>query len=133
MLLSGGCCCGGVRYEASDTPFNATLCHCTTCRRTSGAPVVAWFSVRESAFRILIGNPTRFASSDHGQRTFCPRCGTQLTFRSSLVGDEIDITTASLDDPQAVPPLDQTWAASRLHWMPPDARPAHAHGRNEPA
>jgi hypothetical protein len=131
MTLTGGCCCGAIRYEASGQPYHATLCHCTTCRRASGAPVVAWFSVRESAFRIVAGQPASFASSEHGRRRFCPRCGTQLTFRTSLAGDEIDITTASLDDPEAVPPVDQTWAVSRLSWMPADDRPAYAHGRQE--
>jgi len=66
MMLTGGCCCGAIRYEAGGEPFHATLCHCTTCRRSSGAPIVAWFSVRESEFRVVTGEPARFASSEHG-------------------------------------------------------------------
>ena len=100
------------------------------CRRTAGAPAVAWFSVRLSEFRLLAGEPQTCASSASGRRSFCPRCGTQLTFRN-LDLDEIDITTASLDDPNAVPPDDHTWVASRLAWYGQEGLPAYRHGRSE--
>jgi hypothetical protein len=31
--------------------------------------------------------------------------------------DNIDITTCSLDDPEAVPPREHIWTSSRLSWM----------------
>ena len=27
-MLTGGCFCGRVRYEAGGAPYNATVCHC---------------------------------------------------------------------------------------------------------
>lgn len=87
------------------------------CRRVAGAPVVAWFSVTRSSYRIVAGTPTRFASSAGAERTFCPRCGTPLTFEDRALPDELDITTASLDDPAAMPPADHTQTAMRLPWV----------------
>jgi hypothetical protein len=115
-MLTGGCFCGRVRYETDGAPYNETNCHCSICRRTTGAPVVAWFSVPRSRFR-LSGEPTRFRSSGKGTRSFCPECGTQLTFELEGAGDEIDVTTASLDEPNAVPPRDHTRTSSRLEWV----------------
>ena len=115
-MLTGGCFCGRVRYEAGGAPYNATSCHCSMCRRTSGAPFMAWFSVPRSQFR-LRGEPARFRSSAKASRTFCPECGTQLTFELDGAGDEIDVTTASLDEPDRVPPSDHTYTASRLDWV----------------
>jgi len=115
-VLTGGCHCGALRYQAEGEPFERALCHCELCRRTTGAPAVAWFTVRESGFR-LTGEPVRYASSEHAERGFCGRCGTQITFRDAAYGDRIDITTASLDDPDAVPPAEQIWVRSRLGWM----------------
>ena len=40
-MLTGHCCCGYVRYRIDGQPSKQTLCHCATCRRASGAPVVA--------------------------------------------------------------------------------------------
>ena len=116
-MLKGGCYCGAVRYAAAGAPFNETSCHCTICRRTTGAPFVAWFSVRREDFRFVAGSPTRFDSTAKACRSFCGRCGTQLIFESADTPDEIDISTASLDEPDAVPPLDHIWTRSKLSWI----------------
>ena len=58
-VLQGGCHCGQVRYEVTGRPYHLTVCHCTDCRRTSGAPMVAWFSVAPQEFRITNGTPQR--------------------------------------------------------------------------
>lgn len=116
-MLTGGCFCGDVRYEAGGTPIQRTLCHCTMCRGTSGAPCVAWFSVPRAQFRFVQGEPTRFASSPRATRCFCPRCGSQLTFASDGHADEIDVTTCTLDDPEALAPEDHTFVRSRLGWV----------------
>ncbi|HVL37203.1 MAG TPA: GFA family protein [Burkholderiales bacterium] len=115
--LSGGCCCGAIRYETDAAPRDQTLCHCTLCRRTSGAPFLAWFTVPRASLRILQGAPARFASTREATRGFCARCGTQLFFEHAARPVEVDITTASLDDPAAVPPKDHTYAGSKLPWV----------------
>ena len=92
----GGCFCGRIRYEVTGTPFHETNCHCSICRRTTGAPFVAWFSVRPSEFRLASGEPVRFRSSAKGTRSFCGHCGTQLTFQGDDWLDEVDVTTSSL-------------------------------------
>lgn len=115
-MLKGGCFCGAVRYEAGGEPWHGTVCHCSICRRTTGAPTVAWFTVRTSDFRVVTGQPSRFRSSAGATRTFCASCGTALTFQSDDQPDEIDVTTASLHDPERVPPQSHTWRASGLSW-----------------
>jgi hypothetical protein len=115
MVLAGGCHCGQVRYEVAGRPFHATLCHCSDCRRTSGAPMVAWFTVRAPEFRLVQGTPQRYRSSGRAWRSFCGACGTQLTYQMDGL-EEIDVSTCSLDEPEAVAPQDQTFARSRLRW-----------------
>lgn len=128
-MLKGGCYCGAIRYEARGA-YNETNCHCSICRRTTGAPFVAWFSVRRSDFRIVAGTPVRFGSTPKGTRAFCARCGTQLAFESTDAPGEIDVTTASLDDPDAVPPKDHTRTSSRLSWIRlADALPEYRESR----
>ena len=128
-MLKGGCFCGEVRYEAGGEPFHETVCHCGICRGTTGAPFVQWFSVPRAAFRLVKGQPTRFHSSEKAVRTFCPSCGTQLTFERTDFGEETDVTTASLDDANALPPRDHVWVERRLAWIKPDGRPEFARGR----
>ena len=116
-MMSGGCFCGRIRYEAADAAFDETNCHCSICRRTTGAPFVAWFSVARSRFQFVRGDPTRFQSTAKATRTFCGRCGTQLTFEHDDFPDTVDVTTCSLDEPNVVPPKDHTHTSSKLQWI----------------
>jgi len=116
-MLQGGCFCGRVRYEVAGIPFDETNCHCSICRRTTGAPFVSWFSVRPSEFRLASGAPVRFRSSAMATRSFCGHCGTQLTFQSDGYPDAIDITTCSLDHPEPVSPRDHTHTSGKLPWV----------------
>ncbi len=35
--LTGGCNCGGVRFEVTEAPISASWCHCTRCQRRTGS------------------------------------------------------------------------------------------------
>jgi hypothetical protein len=128
--VAGGCLCGAVRYRAGGEASHATLCHCSSCRRAAGAPVVAWVTFPLAEFAFTTGLPTRHRSSPPVERTFCPACGTPLTYQHSAYPLEIDVTTASLDDPTALPPADHTWTSEQIAWLElGDRLPRHARGR----
>ena len=132
MTLQGGCFCGAVRYAVDGEVFHSTLCHCRDCRRMSGAPAVAWFSVRMGRLRFTHGNPATHHSSAHVLRGFCATCGTTLTYQDDRSPDELDITSASLDDPDSVAPQDHTFVQERLAWMrTADGLPEYARTRAE--
>lgn len=117
MTIEGGCFCGFVRYRVDGPVSHETNCHCSICRRTSAAPFVTWFTVRHGDFAVTAGQPASFRSSEHGTRTFCPRCGTPLTFRSAHAPEELDVTTCSLDEPERLPPKDHTRTSAKLSWV----------------
>jgi hypothetical protein len=112
--IEGGCHCGAVRYEIAGV-LASMVCHCRTCRRVAGAPVVAWVSVAADAYRVAKGVPASYASSPGVARTFCTACGAQLTYARSP--GEIDVTTASLDDPDAFPPTHHSWLSHKIAWI----------------
>jgi hypothetical protein len=116
-MLAGGCLCGDVRYEADGPPLGSAICHCRICQQAHGAPMVAFITVNRSAFRLTSGEPKAYASSDHGTRRFCGRCGTQLFFEDSRYPEEFDIATATLDDPSAAPPTKHIWTMSQVSWV----------------
>jgi hypothetical protein len=116
-MLTGGCYCSAVRYEVNGDPVHLTNCHCSICRRTTGAPYVAWFSVLVSDFKLVKGVPTTFKSTEKALRTFCPHCGTQLTFQHQDDALYIDITICSLDDPEVCAPENHTYTGDRLRWV----------------
>jgi len=127
-MLTGGCFCGAIRYEADGAPFREHNCHCSICRRTSGAPFLSMFSVRSIEFHVMKGQPTRFNSTAKSVRSFCSRCGTPLTGEHADFPEEIGITTASLDNPNLMPPRVNIHTGSRLEWVVPDGLPEYREG-----
>lgn len=128
-MLQGGCCCGAVRYATDDAPYDETVCHCGDCRRAVGATAVAWFTVPADGLRLTAGQPRTFPSSPGVTRSFCGDCGTSLFYARDPEA-EVDVTTASLDDPDAVPPKDHVHAASRPRWaVIADGLPVHSGAR----
>lgn len=116
MIHEGGCLCGAVRYRISGEPMGSMVCHCRTCRKASGAPVVAWLSIAKTDFS-LTGQTTAFTSSPKVTRTFCAHCGTGLTYEHANEPGEVDFTTCSLDNPDAFPPTHHSWLEHDLRWV----------------
>ena len=68
--FEGGCLCGAIRYRVSDVPTNSMVCHCRSCRRVAGAPVVAWVTFAADQFELLRGSPAEIRSSEPVRRRF---------------------------------------------------------------
>ena len=116
-MPSGGCHCGAVRYEMTAEVAHHALCHCTDCRKASGAPVTAWALAAADQVTIT-GKPLTYASSEHGRRLFCGACGTSLFYTNDVVfPGMIDVQSATLDDPEAIPLQAQIQTAERIGWM----------------
>jgi hypothetical protein len=114
--LCGGCQCGAVRYVIAAPPRRHSLCCCVDCRRSAGAPIVGWASVAEAALTIT-GRTAGYNSSGDIERAFCPRCGTGLFYRSaSLFPGEVDVSSGTLDDPNALPPTEVIQVADAPTW-----------------
>jgi hypothetical protein len=124
--LEGGCACGAIRYRLVSAPFDAGYCHCEICRRSSGAPVLAFATVPVSHLVVFRGEIRQRRSSGFGTRGFCADCGTQLTMHVDHQPDTIDFTLCSLDQPDEVIPAFHLFAGSEPRWFEmADSLPRH--------
>lgn len=94
----GGCQCGAVRFVATEVPDHLHACHCTICRKISGA---ATMSVKVPFAKMQISGAEHvvaYISSDWAARSFCGRCGSGLWYR--LREDDADyiLSAGTLDD-----------------------------------
>lgn len=113
----GGCHCGATRYSMPTAVEHHALCHCSDCRRHAGAPLVGWALVGQDTLEVS-GTPKVYASSEHGRRHFCGDCGTGLFYTNEAVfPGQIDVQTATLDDPDLIPAQVQIQTAERIGWM----------------
>ena len=114
--LHGRCFCGAVAMTAADHPFQVSWCHCRDCRRQSGAPAVVWagFRVGEVAFA---GERKKRQSSPHITRSFCPECGTPMTYEDDRLEGEIYIHTGIFDEADRLIPDRHAYVTSKLFWL----------------
>mmetsp|Transcript_40992 Transcript_40992/g.97299 ORF Transcript_40992/g.97299 Transcript_40992/m.97299 type:complete len:154 (-) Transcript_40992:42-503(-) len=118
LPLRGGCLCRGVTYSISVEPSYVYFCHCTMCRRMSGAPSMVWLTVPISAFELNNSDRlTTHKSSERFQRKFCSTCGTHILFARSQKPSFFEVTYGSLDNPEALQPQNHIWNSSRLPWF----------------
>jgi hypothetical protein len=115
--IEGGCLCGAVRYRIRGKPLSSGTCQCGSCRRASAAAIVPWITVNLDRFSFTAGKPVEFRSSPPVTRSFCGRCGTPLTYLHKDYDGKIDVTTCSLDDPEAFPPQGHVWVSHKLKWL----------------
>ncbi|HEX8953868.1 MAG TPA: GFA family protein, partial [Polyangia bacterium] len=71
--LKGSCLCGGIRYEIAGPLGTVVNCHCSMCRKATGAAYRTRAAVPARAFRWTQGEEllARFESSPGNIRTFC--------------------------------------------------------------
>ena len=118
MTYTGGCHCGAIRYEVSGTPKHVALCHCSDCRKSAGAPMVAWAAFAEGELSVIQGEPKTFNSSGTALRSFCGTCGSGLFYHNAqFLPGIVDIQSATLDDPDALPAGAHIQTAERISWM----------------
>jgi hypothetical protein len=118
MLLTGQCLCGAIRYQLVGEPVGVSVCHCRDCQRGAGAPLVSWAMFKEEALTLIQGQAKTINSSGSAMRSFCANCGSGLFYRNAeILPGIVDVQTATLDDPDALPPSKQVQTAERLGWV----------------
>jgi aspartyl/glutamyl-tRNA(Asn/Gln) amidotransferase C subunit len=95
-VSTGGCACGAVRYRVDGPLRPVVMCHCETCRRTSGHFAAATAAPRGAV--VIEGEVRWYRSSASGRRGFCPACGSQLFWdgapeRLSIFAGTLDLPT----------------------------------------
>ena len=117
--VSGSCLCGAVRFSIGLPTLFCGHCHCSMCRRSHGAGFVTWFAVPRDRLQLDAGHAdlARFASSDHGARSFCRRCGSSLFCESSRHPDRIDIVLANMEGPIDRAPEVHVHFDDRASWV----------------
>lgn len=133
LCIEGGCHCGQLRYAASVEPSHSMICHCRSCRECAAAPWVPWVTFPRHSVHFR-GARKLYASSAGVERSFCPHCGTSISYTHAQRPEEIDILSCTLDQPEAFPPKNDSWLEDELPWMQAEAcaaRPGFARFRPE--
>jgi hypothetical protein len=117
--VAGSCLCNAVAFAATELPRNVLHCHCSLCRKESGAAFASTLSVPRSAFRWLRGRERvrRFAAPAPRGRAahFCADCG------SPVAGDDagpllVALPAGAIDTPLPQLPAAHAYVGSKAPW-----------------
>ena len=130
--MEGGCTCRAVRYAMQTAPLFVHCCHCTWCRRESGAAFALNAMIETDRLTLLRGTPEPVvtpSASGKGQRIArCPACRIALWSHYAGAGAKIAfLRVGTLDHAEAVPPDIHIFTSTRLPWVVlPEGVPAVA-------
>jgi len=112
---SGGCACGAVRFVASGEPVRVGLCHCLRCRKAH-ASAFNPFAVFKPGQVEVSGDLSSWFSSPGYDDRFCPSCGSRVI---SFLGNEVEVSLGTLDNPGELTPQYESWIIRREDWLQP--------------
>ncbi|WP_426437972.1 GFA family protein [Bradyrhizobium genosp. P] len=115
-ILAGECLCRAVRYEVADAFVYALNCHCSNCRRTTGAAFKPFAGIAREKFTVVDGADGLMIYGDAAAHdAHCARCGSLLY---SLVRDGayVHVTMGTLRDAPAIRPTAHIFVGSKAPW-----------------
>jgi hypothetical protein len=120
LPLTGGCLCGGVRFEVTEPPVTAVYCHCTRCRRRTGTAAAASARLAPGSLRITGGEElVRSYVPDEGfAKDFCSACGGALWSRHPEDPDLISVRMGAFDTDPGIRPSARQYVDYAAPWEP---------------
>src|SRR3984957_10294167 len=115
-ILSGKCLCGVVRYEVEDQFRYCLNCHCSNCRRTTGAAFKPFAGIERDKLRITCGADRLLIYGEESRHdAHCGTCGSLLY---SLVGEAqfVHVTLGTLVDSPSIRPSAHIYVGSKAAW-----------------
>lgn len=128
--VTGGCLCGGVRYEIDVPPVSASYCHCTRCQRRTGTAASAQARLAPGSLRVVAGDELvrEWVPPDHGwPKCFCSVCGSALWSRSPTEAGVVSVRLGTFDDDPGIRPQYRQFVAYAASWerLPDDGLPRY--------
>lgn len=113
---TGGCRCGAIKFEASADPFYTSYCHCSDCRRATGAPVAAFvgFRTKDVTFR---GSEASTYGEYPVKRSFCAVCGAPIAYRDARIDDQVFFMLGAMDRPENYAPTVHGYVGEQLPFL----------------
>jgi hypothetical protein len=120
LPLTGGCLCGGVRFEVTEPLVSAGYCHCTRCQRRTGTAASAQARIAPGSLRIVegAGLVRSFDPPDGFSKAFCSGCGSALWARHPDGGAVISVRLGAFDADPGIRPGYRQFVAFAAAWEP---------------
>lgn len=118
--IRGSCLCGTIGFVLRGEPILSDYCHCSRCRKFSGAPADPGMTVRLQDLEITGREAlTVYTTEGFADRAFCRTCGSSVfAGRDLFAADTLSVCMGSLDDDPGIRPALRKGVAWNAPWLP---------------
>jgi hypothetical protein len=115
--LNGRCLCGTVHYQVADAFLYAMNCHCSQCRRATGAAFKPFGGIEISKFKVMAGADRMIRYGDGEDCDLhCGKCGS-LLYSVVREGAYVHVTYGTLIDAPSLAPTEHIFVGSKAPWF----------------
>ena len=117
-MAKGECNCGSIAFEVTSIISDVLICHCSICRRSTGANGIAVIIVDNNDFRWIKGEEkikTWHKPAHDWQTSFCQNCGSSLPG----INDELRMYIPAgilTDSTENLNVTHHIWVDSKANW-----------------
>lgn len=115
--LTARCYCGATRLEFSLSPQTVAYCHCSDCRRWTGAPVAAFAAFDPNHMR---ASPDLGVGRSHATgvvRYVCADCGSPIAACFDYLPDQVYVPLGIIEESEQLPPQIHCHTNAQLPWL----------------
>jgi hypothetical protein len=114
--MKGQCLCGQVSWVADGEPTGVNHCHCSMCRRWTGAAfaTLVWFERKDVRWTGV--QAKLYRSSPIAWRSHCDNCGTPIHLDYDQRTD-LAFAVGTVDNPNSVRPHHHYGIEGKLDWV----------------
>src|SRR5262249_19707109 len=115
--LTGKCLCGRVQYAVADEFGYAANCHCSNCRRTTGAAFKPFAGIERDKFSLTTGSDNLMIfGEENGHDAHCRTCGS-LLYSAVRDGAFVHVAMGTLVDDPTIRPKEHIFVGSKAPWF----------------
>lgn len=116
-MFIGSCLCKSVEFQAVEKPGLVFNCHCSRCRKSSGAAFATQVFAQRSTLNFTKGKEliTEYESTG-GMRIFCSKCGSRLMNYGKGDVDYLSVAISAIDTPVDIKPSADCFISNKYSW-----------------
>jgi hypothetical protein len=120
LPITGGCMCGGVRFEVSDPLLRALYCHCKRCQRRTGSAFSVSALTAPGSLQVTQGRELirSWSPGDGWIKSFCGECGSQVYTTHPENPELVSVRMGALDRDPGIRPSAHQFTDYAAPWEP---------------
>lgn len=115
--ITGSCLCGLIKFEISLPSIGMINCHCSRCRKASGAAFGTFLHTTADFFKWIEGDESiiNFIPTKGDPRPFCKQCGSHIPV-VNREKNHVIIPAGLLDEAPDLVPSVHLYIGSKAEW-----------------